>query len=220
MANEVALFVAVMNFGVGSKVVKCGRDFGLAGGTIFLGKGTVKKSIFDFLELNEIRKEIVIMGGMKETVDEALIKLKNKFHLEKPGKGIAMSIPINVLMGLPNLVEAEKPVKGGKKPMYNLIYVIVDMGKAEDVLEAAREAGSTGATIMTARGTGNHHKVEKVFNMEIEPQKEILMIISNVEKVPAITEAIRMKMGIDDPGHGVIFTIDINEIHGLYSDEK
>ena len=104
--------------------------------------------------------------------------------------------------------------------MYKLIYAIVEMGKSEEVLEAAAKAGSTGATVMTARGSGLHDQASKVFGMEIEPQKEIVLIISGSQKTEAITTSIRKALQIDEPGHGVIFTMDVNKAFGLYSDQK
>jgi len=219
--NELELYVAIVEFGTGSRIVKCGKSLGLLGGFILLGKGTVRPGILSLLGLDEIRKEIIIMGGPKETVDHAMKTIGDKFNMAKPGRGIAMSIPITGIMGGPNgALINQNTDKGGKDSMYNLIYAIVDMGKADDVVEAAKRGGSTGATIMTGRGTGEHEKLEKVFAMEIEPQKEIVLILSNAGKVASITDSIRQSLDIDDPGHGVIFTVNINEVHGLYSDQK
>ncbi|MCL1989687.1 MAG: P-II family nitrogen regulator [Defluviitaleaceae bacterium] len=221
MLNNIELLIVIVEFGMGSKMIKLGRKAGLGGGTIFVGYGTAKKSRLDFWELGMSRQEIVLMGGTNENIHDALILVKEKLHLERPGKGVALSIPINTLMRESQVSVTKKNTdEGGKKPMYNVIYTIVEMGKSDEVLEAARKAGSTGATVMTGRGSGIHEQSHKLFGMEIEPQKEIVMIIAHVDKAVAITASIRKELEIDEPGHGIIFTIPVDEIHGLHEDEK
>ena len=221
MINNIELLVVIVEFGMGSKMIKCGRKAGLGGGTVFVGYGTAKKSRLDFWELGMSRQEIVLMGGTNQNIHDALVLVKDKLQLEKPGKGVALSIPITSLMGEPNVtVENKQMSEGEQKPMYNIIYTIVEMGNSDEVLEAARKAGSTGATVMTGRGSGIHEESIKLFGMEVEPQKEIVMIIAHVDKVAAITESIRNELEIDKPGHGIVFTVAVNEIHGLHDDEK
>ncbi len=68
-------------------------------------------------------------------------------------------------------VSAEVKTNGGaKNTMYDAIFVVVDKGKAEFVVEAANEAGAKGGTIIHARGAGEY-EIEKIFSMEIEPEK-------------------------------------------------
>lgn len=220
MLKDIQVMLAIVNFGVGSKVLKIGQEAGLSGGTVFLGTGTTKQTLLQFLELNEVRKELVVMGGTREVVSDGLKLLEDRLHLSKPGKGIALSMPVAGIFGNGQDYENQFTDKGEQRPMYNLIYVIVDLGKSDDVLEAAKKAGSTGGTVINARGSGIHNQASKVFNMEIEPQKEIVMIISNSQKAKSITDSIREELNIDEPGHGVIFTMNVSEAHGLYSDEK
>lgn len=221
MQLNIELLLVIVPFGSGSKIVKYGKRAGLQGGTILVGRGIAKKSKLDFLELGLCRQEIVFMGGSTENIHDALVIVKDRLNLGKPGRGVALSIPINHLVGGNHKEEMiQNKKESERKSMYNIIYTIVEMGNAEEVMEAARKAGSTGATIMTGRGSGIHEKCDKLFGMEIEPQKEIVMIIAHVDKVSAITESIRHELDIDKPGHGIIFTVGVNEIHGLFDDEK
>jgi len=87
---------------------------------------------------------------------------------------------------------------------------------AEDVLEAAKSAGSTGGTVIHGRGSGVHEKA-KLFNIEIEPEKEIVLILSETAKTDYIVEAIKEKLNIDKPGAGILFVLDVNRTSGLIS---
>ena len=99
--------------------------------------------------------------------------------------------------------------------MYQSITVIVDKGKGEEVIDAATKAGSKGGTIINGRGSGIH-ETSKLFAMEIEPEKEIVIILSKIEDVDNIISSIKDEMKIDEPGKGVIYTQDIKKAYGLY----
>lgn len=215
--NEgVELLCVIVSFGLGSKIIKCAKQHGIKGSTVFLGKGTIKNPILEFLELNEVRKEIVLMVAERSLAYSALDELNKKFNFAKPNRGIAFSTSVmSVLSAKCDVREEIEESRGVKNPMYNLIFAIVDRGKAEFVVEAANKAGSRGATIINARGSGIH-ETSKLFSMEIEPEKEIVLIISEEQLTEAIASSIKKELKIDEPGNGVIFIQEVNKTYGLY----
>ncbi|MGI5986064.1 MAG: P-II family nitrogen regulator [Clostridiales bacterium] len=206
----------IVNFGLGSKLLHAAKSHGIPGGTILLGKGTVNNRILEFLGLSDIRKEIVFMVADRNTIYQALEKLNKEFKFEKPNHGIAFTTSIRSLIGtrigrIDSLIEE----RGVDIPMYHAITVIVDKGKAEYVIEAATEAGSKGGTIINARGSGIH-ETSKLFSMEIEPEKEMVIILSEVENTDAIVSSIREHLKLDESGKGILFIQDVNKTYGLY----
>lgn len=99
--------------------------------------------------------------------------------------------------------------------MYSAIFVVVERGKAEAVIETAEYAGSRGGTIINARGSGIQER-STLFNMAIEPEKEIVLIISEKEKTDNIAASINKSLEIETPGNGIMFVLDINKTYGLY----
>ena len=99
--------------------------------------------------------------------------------------------------------------------MYQLIITIVNRGNAGDVIDAAKAAGSKGGTIINARGSGIH-ETQRLFNMDIEPEKEMVMILSKEDITDSIVESIRIALEIDQPGNGIIFIQDVNQTYGIY----
>jgi len=214
------LICVIVNFGQGSKVIKISRKVGITGGTIFLGKGTVQNRILKLLDLSDVRKEIVMMVSSREKVFAALEELNKELKLEKPNHGIAFSIPVKNFIGLHNFKKCDADYKfienrGVVNTMYNVIFIIVEKGKAEYVIDAATKAGSTGGTIINARGSGIH-ETSTLFSMAIEPEKEVVMILSKTALTEAIVESIRNELKIDEPGNGIMFIQDVNKAYGLY----
>lgn len=210
------LIVTVVDFGLGSKVIKTARESGISGGTIFLGTGTVDNRLLEILSLDHVRKEIAIMVTESSVAYEALDKLNEKFHFDKPNHGIAFIIPVSEVYGTRDSVSETiiKKDRGDENTMYKAIFTIVDRGKGENVMDAAKSAGARGGTIINARGSGIH-ETEILFSMPIEPEKEVVMILAKNEIVDNISSAIREELKIDEPGMGIMFVLDVNKTYGL-----
>lgn len=210
------LICVIVNFGMGSDIIKFSKKHGITGGTVFLGKGTICNPVLEFLDIAETRKEIVLMAGETATADKVLEELNMKFKLSKPHHGIAFTTSISGILGTNSFARKDdKESRGGGENMYNLIMTVVAKGKAELVIEAAVKAGSRGGTIINARGSGIH-ETSKLFSMEIEPEKEIVLIISEKHLTEQIAACINSQLEMDKPGNGIIFIQDVNKTYGLY----
>jgi Nitrogen regulatory protein P-II. len=91
--------------------------------------------------------------------------------------------------------------------------IVVNRGFADEVMEAARTKGAKGGTIINARGTAG--QVEKFFNISIQPEKELVLIVVKHDKRREIMEEITLKAGLKTPGQGVMFSLPVDEAIGL-----
>ncbi len=210
------LICAIVNHGEAHKLMQTAKQWGISGATVLLGKGTANNKILDFFGLSDIRKEILFMVAEKNVAYEALEHINKKFSFEKPNHGIAFTTSVGAVAGSSRLKsENTNCERGIENIMYHCITVIVDKGKAEDVISAATKAGAKGGTIINARGSGIH-ETTKVFSMEIEPEKEIVIILSEAEMTDAIVTSIREELKLDEPGKGIIYVQDVNKAYGIY----
>lgn len=209
------LIYVIVNHGVGSKVLHEARVNGIQGGAVVLGMGTAQSSILNFLSLYDQRKEIVILGSDSETAEKVITILDHKFKFEKPNHGIVFSLNISKFLGFGQKHDKQDiEERGADKTLYQMITTIVSRGKAEDVIEAARKVGSTGGTIINARGSGIH-ETSKIFNMEIEPEKEIVLILAKSDLTEAIVDSINESLEIEKPGHGILYVQDVSKTYGI-----
>ncbi len=214
--TSLELIYVVVNYGVGSRILHKAKEQGITGGTIFAGRGTVSNAILNFLSLYDERKEIVLLATDSHTAEHALKELDKEFKFKKKNHGIVFTTSACEIVGSRSYnFEEIKEERGVSKPMYQNIITIVNRGKAEDVIDAAKAAGSKGGTIINARGSGVN-ETTKLFNMDIEPEKEMVIILSKKEVTDAIVESIRKKLEIDQPGNGIIFIQNINKTYGIY----
>jgi len=201
--------------GDASKVLKVARRHGVKEGIITIGKGTVNNRFLTFLKLNEVRKEIVSMVVDATLATEAIKGISKDMAFEKPHHGIAFTHPVSGLVGSKHKAEKNTEMNEVENSMYHAIYVIVERGTAEEVVEAANKAGARGATIVNARGSGSQ-ETQRLFSIEIEPEKEKVIIIAKAELKDGIVEAVKKKMRIGEPGNGILFVLDVNEAYGLH----
>lgn len=212
---KVSLYIAIVKHGQDAKLIKLAHEYGLTGATVLLGHGTYQHGLLRFFGLNESSKDIILMAAEEELGDAAMEKIAETMHMEKPNHGIIFSIHLQDVYGAKQFVGQINPEKRKETMSYQAIFTIVDKGNAEEVIDAVCAVGATGGTIINARGAGIH-ETQKVFNIPIEPEKEMVMIIAKTEDVEKISQAIVKDLNIGEPGKGIIFVMDIAKIHGLF----
>ncbi len=99
-------------------------------------------------------------------------------------------------------------------PKHDLIVTIVKKGCCERIVKASREAGSEGATIIPARGTGIHEK-KQLLGIPIEPEKEIILTIIQEHKTKEVMDAIIKAGNLNKPATGVAFVMELKQVAGI-----
>ena len=101
---------------------------------------------------------------------------------------------------------------------FKLIVVLVQDEETDLVVRTAREAGATGATIITsARGEGLKPG-KSFFGLELSAQRDVVLLLVEGHLSRSILETIAEAAGFDEtPGTGIAFQIDIEDAVGLSS---
>ncbi len=97
---------------------------------------------------------------------------------------------------------------------YKLIAAILPKGSTGEVMEAARQAGAEGGTILLARGTGVH-ETEKFFGISVRSEREMLLVLAEAEKVQDILGAVVEAGRLDEPARGIAFVLSVDEVTGI-----
>lgn len=101
---------------------------------------------------------------------------------------------------------------------FKLIIALVDDAKTQKVMDAARQSGATGSTLIgDARGEGL--KPEKTFfGLTMEASRDMLLFLVEEHLSRKILECIADEAGFEkSPGSGVAFQIDVEDAVGLGS---
>ncbi|MGP6147578.1 hypothetical protein [Jeotgalibaca sp. A122] len=205
----------VVNKGIGEEIVELTNDDAYFGGTILPAHGSADYSRKIFNLATQDEKETVLMLVPASKVSELKQKLSNNLNLQKANSGILFTFDVNEIHGLfkNRLVESGTNYENSGD-QYDAIWAIVPSGKDAAVIASAEKGGSTGGTIFHARGS---HVVEhRLFINDIEPEKELVMMIAKREKSYSISKSINEEFRLDDPGTGVLFVFPIGNTTGLF----
>lgn len=211
-----SLNIVVVNYGLGSKVISIAKESGITGGTVVLGRTSSKNAILKFLELSDCRKEVVLIMSKDNHEEVFLDSLGEKLELDTPGNGFAISTSIDRVVGTHYCKNSNEMLgrRDGNMGNYDSMFVIVDRGDANDVVELASEAGASETVILNGRGAGVH-ETSKIFALDIEQEKEIVLILVEKEKTQNVCELIRSKFEIDRPGKGIMFIQSVDRVCGI-----
>lgn len=97
---------------------------------------------------------------------------------------------------------------------YEMILCVVNAGFSELVMDAAREEGARGGTVIHARGTANK-EAEQFFHIAIQPDKEIVIILVTAEIKDKVLHAIYKNAGLKSEGSGIAFSLPVDDVVGI-----
>ena len=97
---------------------------------------------------------------------------------------------------------------------YEVVFCIVNEGYSDVVMDAAKEAGARGGTVIHARGTANK-EAEKFFHITIQPEKEIVMILEPADSKDAVLHALYRNAGLKSEGQGIAFSMAVDDVVGM-----
>ena len=187
-----------------------------------LCQGTASKNILNLLGLEKTEKVLAYAMTSFGRARRLMRALVSEMGLDMPGGGVAFTVPVGSIAGassLRYLTEKQDIILGEVTDMpfvYELLIAIVNRGHVDDVMDAAREAGAMGGTVIHAKGT-NPEGASRFFGMSIADEKEMLMILTAAVQKKAIMRAIMDQAGIQSPAHTVMFSLPVSSVAGLKS---
>ena len=99
---------------------------------------------------------------------------------------------------------------------FKLIVAFVEDSKTDDIMEAAREAGATGCTVINnARGEGIHEN-KTFFGLTLASQRDVVLLLVEQHLSRHILEHIGDVGEFDQkPGTGIAVLIDVEDAVGV-----
>ena len=103
---------------------------------------------------------------------------------------------------------------------FKLIVAVVEDADTDRIIEAAREAGATGATVISqARGEGIEPE-RGFFRLDLGAQRDVILLLVERHLARHILETIGAAGRFDNsPGTGIAFQIDVEDAIGVLRQE-
>lgn len=187
-----------------------------------LCNGTAHAKTLSLLGIEKTEKAMLFSTVLGKTLAELKRALTVEMKIDLPNRGVAMAVPVSGVGGMRTL----EYLSGGAVPQteegteekkmqsdHELIVAIYEKGYTDLVMDAAREAGAGGGTTIRAKGTGAG--AAKFFGISLAEEKEIVFIVSDVNKKKEIMKAIMQKAGVDSKAHALVFSLPVSETAGF-----
>ena len=186
-----------------------------------LGYGTASNEIMDYLGLDSTEKAVAFSVLEEETWNLIKKQLQRKLKIDAPGGGIAFIIPLSSIGGkktLQFLLEKTDYQRQEESTLKNttheLIVIIAQQGYSDIIMDAAREGGAYGGTIIHAKGTGME-VAEKFMGVTLAAEKEIIYIVSKTELKNDIMKSVMTKAGLNSKVKAICFSLPVTDTAGL-----
>ena len=217
-ANQ-AMLLMIVPHGRAEAIALYALEEGASCATVFSGHGTVPKPILRMLGLDEVRRELILITLRKQdAASELLHKIRDVGHFSEKDFGIAFIQPLLKISGEKDELPAANFQFEHSDANFRALITIVENGEGHTVVDIARENGAAGATIISAMGSADHSA--HVFDFDINPRKDLVLLISDKEKADSLQEALLAALRTSTPGRGIIFSLYVTETLGIMGHEN
>lgn len=115
--------------------------------------------------------------------------------------------------------EKIKSIKEEKREDVEMIVAMINRGYSDFVIDASRDAGATGATVLYGRSSIK--KDDDFLNgVPIQSEKEIILILVKKSLRKKVMQEISRRTHLQEKGNGVCFCLPVSSVMGLTPFEK
>ena len=185
------------------------------------GKGTAPSKILERLNLNEEDKTIILSIVPRVLSKHILKYIDSNLNNSKSVNEIAFTIPLSSATKYIEDLYKDNSLEDFEMEEINkhLIITVTNEGFADTVMSSAKKEGAKGGTIINGRGLETE-KIVKFLGITIEPEKDIVLILTDDNKKTSIMNKIVEECGLKTPGAGICFSIPVENAIGLINVKK
>lgn len=197
MIISLCVGIMILPRGKGSKFMNLLNDFGAVAIGCFYGEGSASSEILNTLAIDKTKKEIVTALIYEKSVRSVIEKISEKLKA------------VNYAVDFSTSLEAENKME------YVCLYVIVDRHLGQKAIHIAQEHGARGATVIHGRGSGETVKSKLFLSMNIEPEKDLVIMLVKKDLAQKIRQEIYEQMDLENEGRGIIYSLPVDHVAGL-----
>ena len=211
--------ISVVNPGAMDRVCEIAAALDLPQTVTLLGHGTAVQSMLDLLGIESTEKRVIMTVANPEKTRKFIKEMRRQVYIGIPGHGIIMAVPIKSVGGGKTLAYLNN---GEQQPArytpelsnrYELIVIVANEGRTDQVMNAARAAGAPGGTVLHGKGTGSQNK--KFYNVSIAAEKEVILMVAQNDRKAAIMQSVLHHAGPDSEAGAILFSLPVSEVAGF-----
>lgn len=210
MAMEQAdyrLLAIIVNRGKAEKVFQLARKNGLTKANCLFaqGRSAAPNHLLELLALDEVDKEVVLLGIRKQDEENFFSQLEDKLQICKPHRGIAFTIPIIHPGSCGDSYVCESP--------YRCAMIILNEDVADDFSDFVRKNGYSGLTTIKAKGAASI--MHPLMEMKVESAKVLMLMLVHRSKMDHLIQLVTENFNLNDENTGVMAVLPISNLTGV-----
>lgn len=219
--QKVKCLVAVINPEKSKFVVEICQRYGMQFTCGIPALGTARSELLDYLGIGETDKELLFSFLPSCLEDRVLEEIAARIHIRKPGHGIIFTISLSSM----SVLFRQKVMQSRKQEgsmghieqierQYELVLAVVERGFHDQVMDAAREAGATGGTVLHARSL-HDEDVTSFLGIQLQGEKDVVAILTGAEEHTKVMQAVNVSCGLKTEARGLIFSLPVDRFLGI-----
>ena len=211
--------ISVVNPGAMDRVCEIAAALDLPQTVTLLGHGTAVQSMLDLLGIESTEKRVIMTVANPEKTRKFIKEMRRQVYIGIPGHGIIMAVPIKSVGGGKTLAYLNNGEQQSARytpelsDRYELIVIVANEGRTDQVMNAARAAGATGGTVLHGKGTGSQNK--QFYTVSIAAEKEVILMVAPSDRKAAIMQSVLHHAGPDSDAGAVLFSLPVSEVAGF-----
>lgn len=212
--------ISVVNPAAMEQVCEIAAALDLPQTVTMLGHGTAAQSMLDLLGIESTEKRVIMTVTNPEKTRQFIKNMRQQLYIGIPGHGIVIAVPIKSVGGgktLAYLNNGEQQTARYTPELnskYELIIIVANEGRTDQVMNAARAAGATGGTVLHGKGSGSQNP-KKFYNVSIASEKEVILMVAQSDRKAAIMQSVLHQAGPDSEAGAVLFSLPVSEVAGF-----
>lgn len=189
------------------------------------GRGTAVREVLDILGIESNEKRIVVAVCGSDDTKKLIKEQKRRLFTGMPGHSVVISVPVKSVGGGRTMafLNKEQPVEKQVPELnydYELIVAICNGNRTDMVMNAARNAGARGGTVIHGKGTGRVG-TEKFGKLSIFDEREVILIVTKAAEKKQIMQSVLKNAGPDSEAGTIILSLPVTEAAGFnFSEEE
>ncbi len=222
MSKRPMMLLSIVERDKGKKLIKVLEGMNIKMNFQCVGFGTAPTEMMDIFGLGSNDKDIIFSLASETTVKEMMSDFGTAFESHTKYGGLMIILRtcaagriLTELIGYNVNSDSEKEESLVKNEHHNnLIMISVNDGYSDDVMVVARKSGAMGGTVIKGRLTDTT-LIAELENVEIEEDREILLILAPLKTSQQIMENINREFGINSKANGIITAIPTEKAYKI-----
>lgn len=222
MSKRPMLLLSIVERDKGKKLIKELENINIKVNFQCVGLGTAPTEMMDIFGLGSKDKDIVISLGSETAVKDMMANFGTIFesHTKYGGlmvifKTSAASRILTEILDFNIDKNSEKGNGSMKNEHHNhLIFISVNEGFSDDVMQVARKAGATGGTVIKGR-LADMEQFADIAKNAVDEEREILCILAPLKTSVQIMEDVNKEFGTTSAANGIIVSVPTEKAYKI-----